>query len=49
MFLDYPTAPLVTAVAAAVEYGLIDLERVEKLVLRRIATEFFRKPEEPNE
>jgi transposase len=39
---DYPKAPLHAAVAEADKYGLFDLDRLETMVLRRIATEFFR-------
>jgi hypothetical protein len=46
MFLDYPTEPLVSAVRSALEYGLLDLERIESLVLRRISGDFFRQPVE---
>jgi transposase len=44
MYLDYPTKPLCDAVAQAQRYGLIDLARIEKMVLRRIAGDFFRIP-----
>lgn len=44
MWLEYPTVPVVDAVRVAVEHGLIDLERIESMVLRRIAGEFFRLP-----
>lgn len=39
---DYPREPLVAAIAEAHHYGLFDLDRVETMVLRRIATHFFR-------
>ena len=42
MVKDYPRAPLVEAVRAAFHYGLYDLERVERMVLRQIARDFFR-------
>jgi hypothetical protein len=42
MFVDYPKDPLCAAVAEALHYGLLDLERIEKMVLRRIAGDFFR-------
>jgi transposase len=38
---DYPRAPLLAAVTRAAEYGLYDLERLERLVLREIAAEYF--------
>lgn len=47
-FLDYPTEPLVDAVRTANEYGLLDLGRIERMVLRRIAGDFFRLPTDPD-
>lgn len=44
MYVDYPLPALERAVNAALEYGLIDLGRIERLVLRNIAGEFFRFP-----
>ena len=44
MYFDYPLPALEKAVGAALEYGLIDLGRIERLVLRHIAGEFFRLP-----
>ena len=41
MVEDYPRAPLLEAVASAVQYGLFDLERVENLILRKLAREYF--------
>ena len=39
---DYPIEALRGAVSSALEYGLIDLSRIETMVLRRIAGDFFR-------
>jgi hypothetical protein len=44
IWLDYPTEPVVEAVTVAVRHGLLDLERIERMVLRRIAGDFFRLP-----
>ncbi|MHB0929448.1 MAG: Mu transposase domain-containing protein [Candidatus Nanopelagicales bacterium] len=44
MYLDYPSEPLIRAVSAALEHGLADTERIERMVLRGIAGEFFRIP-----
>lgn len=44
MWLEYPTAPVVESVRTAVAHGLIDLERIETMVLRKIAGKFFRLP-----
>ena len=41
MVREYPRRPLVRAVHAAAHYGLYDLERVERMVLREIAGEYF--------
>jgi hypothetical protein len=41
MIREYPRQPLVFAIAEASQYGLYDLDRVERMVLRRIAREFF--------
>ena len=55
MWLDYPQEPLDTALTVALEHGLFDLERIETLVLRHVAGDFFRLPsahedaEDPNE
>ena len=42
MYLDYPSEPLRRAVRAALEHGLYDVERIERMVLRAIAGEYFR-------
>jgi transposase len=42
MIRDFPRAPLRAAFAEAQRYGLFDLDRIETMVLRRIATDFFR-------
>ncbi len=44
LYFDYPLPVLEKAVAAALEYGLIELGRIERLVLRHVAGEFFRFP-----
>lgn len=53
MVRDYPREPLVAALAHAEHYGLFDLERVERMVLKRIAGDFFLLPgdafEDPND
>ncbi|MBI4618466.1 MAG: transposase [Planctomycetes bacterium] len=45
---DYPRAPLVQALAEAERYGLFDLERVERMVLKRIAGDYFLLPGDAN-
>ena len=49
MWRDYPTEAVETAVAEALEYELTDLARIERMVLRRIAGDFFRIPIDPEE
>jgi hypothetical protein len=44
MVRDYPREPLVAAVKNAQHYGLFDLERLERLILRQIASEYFVLP-----
>ena len=41
MVRDYPAKPLLAAVHTASHYGLYDLERLEEMVLRRIAKDYF--------
>lgn len=44
MSRDYPKKPFVDAVQSAAHYGLYDLDRLERMVLRNIATEYFVAP-----
>jgi len=46
MVREYPRQPLLTAVHTASHYGLYDLERLEEMVLRRIAKDYFIVPKE---
>ena len=41
MVREYPRAALIGALAEAGHYGLFDLERVERMVLRRVARDYF--------
>jgi hypothetical protein len=41
MVREYPRAPLVAAIEEALRFGLFDLERVERMMLRRIGEDFF--------
>jgi transposase len=45
---DYPREPLIAAVDTAAHYGLYDLDRLERMVLRQIATDYFIVPGDPN-
>ena len=38
---DYPRQPIVEAVQEAARYGLYDLDRLERMILRRIAHDYF--------
>ena len=42
MIRDYPREPLIAAVQEAARYGLYDLDRLERMILRCIAREYFR-------
>jgi len=44
IYLDYPTEAVVSAVHRALEFGLLDLHRIERMVLEQIAGDFFRLP-----
>jgi hypothetical protein len=41
MVQEYPREPLLAAVREAARYGLYDLDRLERMILRRIAREYF--------
>jgi hypothetical protein len=44
MYLDYPEAPLCQALEAALMYGVTDVGRIEEMVLKNIAGNFFLLP-----
>jgi transposase len=44
MWLEYPAESLRQALSIALQHGLYDIDRIESLVLRHIAGEFFRLP-----
>jgi transposase len=44
MYLDYPAEALQRAVEDALHHGLLDLGRIERMVLRHVAGDFFRLP-----
>ncbi len=44
MHRDYPEKPFLDAIKSASHYGLYDLDRLERMVLRNIATEYFVAP-----
>jgi len=49
MYLDYPTPVLLQVVRDVENFGLIELMRIEKLVLQCLAGEFFRLPQGDDE
>jgi hypothetical protein len=46
---DYPREALLAAVVTGTHYGLYDLDRLERMVLRNIATEYFVTPPVPRD
>ena len=42
LYREYPRAPFRHAVTLAAQYGLFDLDRLERLTLRVIAKDYFR-------
>ena len=49
MVRDYPRPAVLQAVRAAQHYGLYDLERLERMVLRQVAHDYFVLPEDLDE
>ena len=41
MVREYPREPLLSAITEAAQYGLYDLDRVERMILRRVQRDFF--------
>lgn len=41
MLIDYPRAPALRALADAAHYGLYDLDRVERMILKNVRGDFF--------
>jgi transposase len=46
---EYPREPFLAAVREASHYGLYDLDRLERMILRRVQRDFFRLDEEPGD
>jgi hypothetical protein len=38
---EYPRSPFLAAVQEAAQYGLYDLDRLERMILRRVAQDYF--------
>ena len=49
LYREYPRAPFLRAVTLAAQYGLFDLDRLERLTLRVIAKEYFLLSEDDDE
>jgi hypothetical protein len=45
---EYPREPFLAAVREASQYGLYDLDRLERMILRRIARDYFLLDREPS-
>ncbi|HUQ90428.1 MAG TPA: hypothetical protein VM120_02025 [Bryobacteraceae bacterium] len=45
---DYPRQPLLAAVEEAARYGLYDFDRLERMILRRVARDYFLLETEPH-
>jgi len=48
MLQEYPRQPFLAAVAEAARYGLYDLDRVERMILQRVARDYFLVETEPD-
>jgi hypothetical protein len=46
---EYPREPLLGAVQGAARYGLYDLDRLERMILRRVTREYFLLDKEPQD
>jgi hypothetical protein len=46
---EYPREPLLGAVEEAARYGLYDLDRLERMILRRVTREYFLLDKEPQD
>lgn len=49
MVREYPRQPLLAAVREAARYGLYDLDRLERMILRRVARDYFLLDEGSND
>jgi len=47
--MDYPQNFVVQAIDEALNYGLLDLERIERMVLSLIAGDIFTLPTDPED
>lgn len=49
MIREYPRQPVLAAIEEAARYGLYDLDRLERMILRRIAHDYFRLDSTPGD
>lgn len=49
MWRDYPRRPLLAAIEEATHYGLYDVDRLERMVLRRIGRDYFAAPNDTDD
>jgi hypothetical protein len=49
MLREYPRKPLLDAVRSAEQFGLYDLDRLERMILRQIADDYFPPPDANDE
>ncbi|OIP39032.1 MAG: hypothetical protein AUK47_10785 [Deltaproteobacteria bacterium CG2_30_63_29] len=49
IWMDYPIEAVRKAVGEALQFGLTDLQRIERMVLRHVAGDFFRLPTTPKD
>ena len=47
LYIDYPTEPLLSVVRSALDFGLLDPDRIERMVLRALSGDIFRLDTEP--
>jgi hypothetical protein len=45
MLREYPRQPLLDAVRSAEQFGLYDLDRLERMIVRQIAHDYFPPPD----
>ncbi|CAN5243592.1 hypothetical protein BH11MYX1_BH11MYX1_31290 [soil metagenome] len=46
---DYPAGPLIAAIETAIHYGLYDIDRIERVILKNIAATYFQLPGDHDE
>ena len=49
MWVDFPIEALDPAIRRALEFGLVDLDKIESIVIRNVRRDFFRLPTNPED